>query len=157
MTATTRAFLRASVLWLALGTTLGALMAAVPRFVVYRPVHLHMNLLGFVAMMIFGVGYHVIPRFAGHPLRSERLAAAHWWLANLGLATFAAGLALLPHAPRAGRLAAAAGGIGSALGAYAFAWNVWRTLGGPATLQRVFASADRAPAARRPPVVDHPA
>jgi cbb3-type cytochrome oxidase subunit 1 len=155
MSATTRAFLRASVLWLALGTTLGAAMAAAPRLVVYRPVHLHMNLLGFVAMMIFGVGYHVIPRFAGHPLRSERLAAVHWWLANLGLGTFAAGLALLPHAPQVGRLAAAIGGICSALGAYAFAWNIWRTLDGPATLRRVFTAADAAPPGRRPPVLEH--
>ena len=154
MTPTTRAFLRASVLWLALGTTLGALMAAFPRLVIYRPVHLHMNLLGFVAMMIFGVGYHVIPRFAGHPLRSERLAAIHWWLANAGLATFATGLALLPQEPRLGRVAAAAGGITSALGAYAFAWNVWRTLDGPATLRRVMATTDAAPASRRPLVIE---
>jgi cbb3-type cytochrome oxidase subunit 1 len=52
-------------------------MAVHPAWAVYRTAHLHMNLLGFVAMMIFGVAYHVIPRFTGHSLHSRRLAAVH--------------------------------------------------------------------------------
>ena len=32
------------------------------------PSHMHMVLLGFVTMMIYGVAYHVIPRFTGHAL-----------------------------------------------------------------------------------------
>lgn len=48
-------------------------------------IHAHMMLLGFVLMMIYGVGLHVIPRFGGYPLRSERVAAAQFWLANAGL------------------------------------------------------------------------
>lgn len=48
-------------------------------------VHGHMMLLGFVLMMIYGVGLHVIPRFGGYPLRSERVANAQFWMANAGL------------------------------------------------------------------------
>jgi cbb3-type cytochrome oxidase subunit 1 len=127
-----RAFIRASVTWLALGVTLGVAIAVLPQWIVYRPAHMHMNLLGFVAMMFFGVAYHVLPRFSGRPLHRPRLAAAHWWLANLGLAIMVAafvmrGGALVPAAVATACLAI--GGTASAIGAYAFAYNVWCTLG----------------------------
>jgi cytochrome c oxidase cbb3-type subunit 1 len=35
--------------------------------------------------MIFGVGYHILPRFTGRPLYSAKLAELHLWLANIGL------------------------------------------------------------------------
>lgn len=54
-------------------------------------IHAHMMLLGFVLMMIYGVGLHVIPRFGGYPLRSERVANAQFWLANAGLPLMIAG------------------------------------------------------------------
>lgn len=57
----------------------GWLAGNVPR------VHGHLMLLGFVAMMIYGIGLHVLPRFAGRPLFSERLADVQFVLANLGL------------------------------------------------------------------------
>ena len=54
-------------------------------------VHAHMMLAGFVLMTIYGVGLHVIPRFGGYPLRSERVATAQFWLANAGLPLMIAG------------------------------------------------------------------
>lgn len=54
-------------------------------------VHGHMMLLGFVLMTIYGVGLHVIPRFGGYPLRSERVANIQFWLANAGLPLMIAG------------------------------------------------------------------
>jgi cbb3-type cytochrome oxidase subunit 1 len=54
-------------------------------------IHGHMMLLGFVLMMIYGVGLHVIPRFGGYPLRSERVASVQFWLANAGLPLMIAG------------------------------------------------------------------
>lgn len=53
--------------------------------------HGHMMLLGFVLMTIYGVGLHVIPRFAGYPLRSERTASVQFWIANAGLPVMLAG------------------------------------------------------------------
>lgn len=130
-----RNFVKASVVWLALGVTLGVAMAVVPHWVVYRPAHLHMNLLGFVAMMIFGVAYHVIPRFSGNPLYSPRLATAHWWISNAGLVAMVAGFLLRPHVGRVATPLLAAGGVLSALGAYAFAFGLWRTIDGQAALR----------------------
>jgi cbb3-type cytochrome oxidase subunit 1 len=143
-----RAFIKASVTWLALGVTLGVAMAAMPNLGAYRTVHLHMNLMGFVAMMIFGVAYHVIPRFVGAPLYDRRLASAHWWVANAGLALMVAGFTLratgwVPFAHAT--VCLAIGGTASALGAYAFAYNVWRTIGSGASAR--VAARDTAPEA----------
>jgi cytochrome c/quinol oxidase subunit I len=129
-----KAFLKSSLAWLALGVTVGAAMAAHPAWIVYRPVHVHMNLLGFVTMMIYGVAYHVIPRFTGHPLHSRRLAAVQWWLANAGLALMAVGFTLRAR----GGLDVATtmlgvGGLLSASAAYGFVYNLWRTIDGPRT------------------------
>jgi len=128
-----KGFLKASLAWLGAGVSLGVAMAVRPAWTVYRTAHLHMNLLGFVAMMIFGVAYHVIPRFSGHPLHSRRLAAIHWWLANSGLAVFVAGFVMLPHTAfgTLARVVVAAGGILSAGASYAFVYNLWRTIDGP--------------------------
>jgi heme/copper-type cytochrome/quinol oxidase subunit 1 len=124
-----KAFLKASLAWLCLGVTLGVAMAIHPVWAVYRTAHLHMNLLGFVAMMIFGVAYHVIPRFTGHPLYSRRLAGLHWWFANVGLALFAAGLMARVHWTAGGALMGVGGSL-SALSAYFFIYNLWRTIDG---------------------------
>ena len=127
-----KAFLKASLTWLAAGVSLGLAMAVHPAWTVYRAAHLHMNLLGFVAMMIFGVAYHVIPRFTGHPLHSRQLATLQWWLANIGLATFVAGFVWLPQAMYATRARAlvGVGGVLSAAAAYVFVYNIWRTIDG---------------------------
>ena len=53
--------------------------------------HAHLMLVGFVGMMTFGVGLHVLPRFTGRNLFSERLADVQFWLANLGLLAMVAG------------------------------------------------------------------
>ena len=122
-----KAFLKSSLAWLGLGVTLGVAMAVHPAWAVYRTAHMHMNLLGFVTMMIFGVAYHVIPRFTGNALYSKRLAGLQWWGANIGLAMFAAGLAVRVHLA-GGAILTAAGGVLAALSAYAFIYNIWRTI-----------------------------
>jgi len=126
-----RAFIKSSVSWLALGVVIGIAMGVHPAWTVYRAAHLHTMLLGFVTMMIFGVAYHVIPRFAGHPLHSRRAALAHWWLANAGLALMVAGFIYRANgAPQTGTLLGA-GGVLSGIGAYVFAYLIWRTIDGP--------------------------
>jgi cytochrome c oxidase cbb3-type subunit 1 len=140
-----KAFVKASLAWLALGVTLGVAMAAAPAWVIYRPAHMHMNLLGFVTMMIYGVAYHVIPRFSGFPLHSRRLAGAHWWLSNAGLLLMVTGFALRPSVEALGTPVLVAGGTLSALGAYVFVYGLWRTMDGPARLRR---AQERAQASR---------
>lgn len=130
-----RAFLKASLSWLAAGVSLGVAMAAHPLWTVYRLVHVHMLLLGFVTMMIYGVAYHVIPRFAGFPIHSRRAAVAHWWISNAGLAMMATGFAIRVRDASAGTFVLASGGTLSALGAYTFVYVIWRTIDGPRALR----------------------
>jgi len=143
-----RRFIKAALVWLGLGVTLGVAMAAYPMWIIYRPAHVHMNLLGFVTMMIYGVAYYVVPRFFGHPLYSKRLAGAHWWISNLGLAVMVVGFIMAPHFGQRSVPVLATGGTLSAFGAFAFIFNVWRTIDGPAALQRIA----QAPASRKPPL-----
>jgi hypothetical protein len=60
-------FLRLGVLSALVGMTLGVWMGANQDFVL-RPVHAHINLLGFASMMLFGLFYRAFP------------AAARGWL-----------------------------------------------------------------------------
>ena len=132
-----KAFLRSSLAWLAMGVTIGVGMAVHPAWAVYRLVHLHMNLLGFVTMMIYGVAYHVIPRFTGHPLHARALAGAQWWAANVGLALMATGFVLRARGSvDVSTAILATGGCLSAFSAYAFVYNIWRTIDGPKRVQR---------------------
>jgi len=124
-----RAFMRASLVWLALGVTLGVAMAVHPAWRVFRTAHLHMNLAGFVMMMIFGVAYYVIPRFFGHPLHSRPVAFGQWWLSNLGLAGMVAGFLMQAYAVPGWTVLLVAGGVFQAVAAYAFVYNIWRTIG----------------------------
>ncbi len=81
-----KAFVKASLIYLGIGAITGILMVAHPdlRFPLTR-VHTHINLLGFMAMMIYGVGYHILPRFMGRPVYSHRLGYVQVWLANVTL------------------------------------------------------------------------
>ena len=143
-----RTFLKASLAWLSLGVTLGVAMAAHPVWTVYRLAHVHMMLLGFVTMMIFGVAYHVLPRFSGHPLWSPRLAWHHCWSAQVGLTLMVTGFALRVQvgvAPVVATIVLATGGTLAALGAYAFALNLWRTIDGVGKVGRAAAVGARRP------------
>jgi cbb3-type cytochrome oxidase subunit 1 len=136
-----KAFLKASLAWLLLGVTLGVAMAAQPMWAVYRTAHMHMLLLGFVTMMIYGVAYHVIPRFAGVPLHGRRAATWHWYAANAGLALMIAGFAMRAAGMPFATATLAAGGVLSAAGAYTFAYLLWRTLDTPLKAQASKAAA----------------
>ncbi len=53
--------------------------------------HGHIMLLGFMLMVIYGIALHVLPRFSGQPLFSERMADWQLYLANAGLPLMIAG------------------------------------------------------------------
>jgi len=145
-----RLFLKASLAWLALGVTMGVAMAAHPVWTVYRQAHMHMMLLGFVTMMIYGVAYHVIPRFAGFPLHSRRAAVVHLWISNVGLALMVAGFVTRASLAGPGTVVLSAGGTLSAIGAYTFVYVMWRTLDGTNALRR--AKQEREAARTRPAI-----
>lgn len=93
--------------------------------------HAHINLLGWLSMMVFAVAYHVLPRFSGRALHSERLADTHVVLANIGLI----GLMIswpLSHYNRTPmvQLIFTGAAICYATGAYIFVYNILKTIFG---------------------------
>src|SRR5215468_280224 len=129
-----RRFIKASLVWLCVAVVFGVTIAIHPAWTIYRTAHMHAALLGFVTMMIFGVAYHVLPRFSVSALHSRSLAGWHWWTANLGLGAMIVGFitrvtAAVPSV--VGATSLAVGGLLFAFGAFAFAWNIWRTMDGP--------------------------
>ncbi len=81
-----KAFIKSSLIYLGIGVMMGLSMVFSPdiRFTLAR-VHTHILLLGFMAMMIYGVGYHILPRFMGRPVYSHRLGNIQVWFANITL------------------------------------------------------------------------
>jgi len=136
-----KAFIRASLLWFAAGIVLGLAIAVEPRWGAYRPAHAHMNVAGFLTMLVFGVGYQLLPRLFGHPLHSRWLAVAHFYLANVGLAGLVLGFLVRPHAGFDSRWLTAGGGSLFALGALLWVWNLWRTFNAADARQRARAEA----------------
>ena len=47
--------------------------------------HTHFNLLGFMSMMIFGIGYFILPRFNGSDVRFGSWIPVHFWAGNISL------------------------------------------------------------------------
>lgn len=125
-----RYFIKSALICLGLGVVMGIWLALAPGAIIYRPAHVHLNLLGFVSMIIFGVAYHVIPRFTGHPLHSRAIAGVHWWTSNLGLGILIAGFFLALHQPAMSRVLLGLGSLLAATGAFLFIYNLWRTLDG---------------------------
>ena len=80
-----RNFIGMSIIYLFIASVFGIVMLAHPDLLALKFVHSHLNMLGWVSMMIFGVGYHILPRFMGKPLKSPKLGELQFWLANLGL------------------------------------------------------------------------
>jgi heme/copper-type cytochrome/quinol oxidase subunit 1 len=129
---TTVRFIKMSLVYLALGATLGGLFLVFPRLLGLKFAHVHFNLLGFMSMMVFGVAYHILPRFQGKPLYSDRMADVHFWLANIGLiglVVFSAARAYGSALPLTIPLALS--GIAAAVSVYLFVANMWLTFSQP--------------------------
>ncbi len=81
----TKGFIVASLIYLALAAILGISLGAGFEKEWFRFAHVHFNLLGFMAMMIYGVGYFILPRFNGKTLRYPGMLPAHFYTSNIGL------------------------------------------------------------------------
>jgi len=80
-----RNFIIASIAYFGLASVVGIMMLWDNSLMTMKFVHSHLNMLGWVSMMIFGVGYHVLPRFSGRPLKYPGMGELHFWTANVGL------------------------------------------------------------------------
>ncbi len=69
-----------------MGMLLGVAMSIDPTLNArMRFVHIHVNLLGFMTMMIAGVAYHVLPRFSARTIPWPNGMKYHFYLQNIGL------------------------------------------------------------------------
>jgi cbb3-type cytochrome oxidase subunit 1 len=124
-------FIKTSLLSFIIASGLGMEMAIKPSHASYfLNAHVHLNLLGFMAMMIFGVGYHVLPRFSGLAIHSRNLLVAHYYLGASTLAGMALcwiGMEMTPYvdAMRTGLIISGAGHLLSIL---LFAYNIFRSI-----------------------------
>lgn len=91
MSSVTVWFIRCAIVYFLLAILLGIHMSMSGPAYPWMPIHAHFNLLGWMSMMIYGVAYHILPRFSGRQLWSDRLAYGQLWLANIGLVGMAAG------------------------------------------------------------------
>jgi cytochrome c oxidase cbb3-type subunit 1 len=124
-----KAFVKASLIYLGIGTILGVFILFWPdlRFTVAR-IHVHILLLGFMGMMIYGVGYHILPRFMGRPVYSHRLGNIQAWLANITLIGLS--LSWILEASQGGvwQTLAILFGIGQAVSIFLFIINLWKSM-----------------------------
>ncbi len=81
-----KGFIVMSIVYLGISTIMGIGMLASPHLTALKFVHSHLNMLGWVSMMIYGVGYHILPRFMGRPVYSARLGEVQFYLSNISLA-----------------------------------------------------------------------
>lgn len=115
-------WLKLSVVYLIIGISMGIAMGASQNFTL-RPVHAHVNLLGWTTMALAGLIYSVFPK-AGE----SRLARLHFWLLNLALPVMMLALAMLLFGQMAVAPVLALAEIAAALGIVAFAVNMFINL-----------------------------
>jgi hypothetical protein len=122
----TKGFVLASLVYLVAASALGIWMGGgdAPDWAWFA--HVHFNLLGFMAMMIYGVGYFILPRFNARPLKWPGWVTLHFYVANAGLIGM---VATYPERPSAGFIIFS---LFSVFSAAMFAVNLGVTILGPA-------------------------
>ena len=95
----TKGFVVASLVYFFLAAVLGIWMGGTDAAAWVPFAHVHFNLLGFMTMMIYGVGYFILPRFNGRTLRWPSWVPVHFFVANIGLLGM---VATAPSIPSAG-------------------------------------------------------
>lgn len=114
---------RAAFVFLMLGILLGSSFALDRSLgAQLRPLHAELNLWGWLTLLVYGFGYHMLPRFLGRALPSQKLAEAQSWLAIIGaVLASVAWLGLVYSLPTARGLAV----LGSSMQAAAALLFVW--------------------------------
>lgn len=96
-----RNFIIVSIVYLGVSSLLGIAMLWDQSLMSLKFAHSHLNMLGWVSMMIYGVGYHVLPRFSGRPLKYPKMGELQFWAANIGLLGMLAFYSLNIYTPAA--------------------------------------------------------
>jgi cytochrome c oxidase cbb3-type subunit 1 len=122
-------YLRMSLFYFLAGSGIGFAMLIWPSEAgYYIPVHVHLNLLGFMSMMIYGVGYHILPKFSGKLIYSSRIMHLQFWFANAGLIGMASSWPfVMGDAPLFGNILIISAAL-SIIGVILFAFNLMKTI-----------------------------
>lgn len=124
-----RWFVIMSIVYLGIAAMLGIVMLYSSAAMALKFVHSHLMLLGWVSMMIYGVGYHILPRFMGRPLYSQKLGDLQFWAANVGLVAMLVFYTLNIYHPSGGYVAVTvAAGILELVSVLLFFYNMLRTM-----------------------------
>jgi cbb3-type cytochrome oxidase subunit 1 len=124
-----KAFIVMSVFYLGISAVLGIIMLVNQNMMALKFVHSHLNMLGWVSMMIFGVGYHILPRFMGRPVYSSKLIEIQFYLANISLLAMVGFYTLNIYSTNdAFRVITAASGALQVISLFLFFYNMLMTL-----------------------------
>jgi cbb3-type cytochrome oxidase subunit 1 len=124
-----KGFIVMSVVYLGIAAVMGIVMLANQNVMALKFVHSHLNMLGWVSMMIYGVGYHILPRFMGRTLYSNRIGEAQFYLANISLVAMLLFYVLNVYDPSdLYRTITVASGAVQALAIFLFLYNMLMTL-----------------------------
>jgi len=124
-----KGFIVMSVVYLGIAAVMGIIMLSNQNVMALKFVHSHLNMLGWVSMMIYGVGYHILPRFMGRALYSNRIGEAQFYLANISLITMLLFYALNVYDPSdLYRTITVVSGAVQALAIFLFLYNMLMTL-----------------------------
>lgn len=106
--------------YLVIGILMGMYMSMSETFQL-RPVHTHINLLGWATMGLAGIYYVLFPK-AG----STVLARIHFWLHNIGLPLMMFGLGFLMYGNEALHILIPFGATLTTISIILFAWNIFQ-------------------------------
>jgi len=124
-----KGFIIMSIVYLGVSAILGIVMLGNQNVMALKFVHSHLNMLGWVSMMIYGVGYHILPRFMGRALYSNKIGEAQFYLSNLSLITMLVFYTLNVYVPSSRyRMLLIASGIVQAITVFMFFFNMLMTL-----------------------------
>lgn len=79
-------FLFAAMFYLLLAA-LSSLLNKANLLVADKFVQLHFQFLGFIAMLIYGLGYYLIPKLGKKQLSCPKFVPMHFWFGNISLIT----------------------------------------------------------------------
>jgi len=124
-----KGFIVMSIVYLGVSTILGLLMLANQNLMALKFVHSHLNMLGWVSMMIYGVGYHILPRFMGRALYSTRIGEVQFYLSNIALIAMLVFYTLNVYTPSGTyTMLAVSSGVVEAITVFLFFYNMLMTL-----------------------------
>ncbi|MFC7371634.1 cytochrome-c oxidase [Fictibacillus iocasae] len=111
-----------SVLYFVIGVGVGMYMSISHDFAL-KPVHAHVNLLGWTAMTLAGILYYLFPA-----AESSLLGKIHFWLHNIGLPVMMGALAAFVYGYEQAEPLIGIGATTMAAGVLLFAVNVWKNV-----------------------------